>query len=32
MCKAAPLHDIGKIKVSDVILNKPGRLDYDEFE
>lgn len=32
MCKAAPLHDIGKIKVSDVILNKPGRLDNDEFE
>ena len=32
MYKAAPLHDIGKIKVSDVILNKPGRLDNDEFE
>lgn len=32
MCKAAPLHDIGKIKVSDVILNKPGRLNQTEFE
>ncbi len=29
---AAPLHDIGKIHVSDVILNKPGRLTDDEFE
>ena len=28
---AAPLHDIGKIKVSDRILNKPGKLDDDEF-
>ncbi len=27
----APMHDIGKIKVSDVILNKPGRLTDDEF-
>lgn len=32
MCKAAPLHDIGKIKVSDNILNKPGKLSSDEFE
>lgn len=32
MCKAAPLHDIGKIKISDVVLNKPGRLTPDEFE
>lgn len=32
MCKAAPLHDIGKIKISDVVLNKPGRLTEDEFE
>ena len=23
---SAPLHDVGKIKVSDVILNKPGKL------
>ncbi len=27
----APMHDIGKIKVSDAILNKPGRLTDDEF-
>ena len=27
----APMHDIGKIKVSDVILNKPGRLTDEEF-
>ena len=29
---AAPLHDIGKIVVSDTILLKPGRLTNDEFE
>lgn len=29
---SAPLHDVGKIKISDVILNKPARLDDDEFE
>lgn len=28
----ALLHDIGKIAVSDAILNKPGRLTKDEFE
>ena len=28
---SAPLHDIGKIKVSDVILNKPGKLTDEEF-
>ncbi len=28
---SAPMHDIGKIKVSDVILNKPGRLTDEEF-
>lgn len=28
----ALLHDIGKIAVSDTILNKPGRLTDDEFE
>ena len=30
--RSAPLHDVGKIKISDVILNKPGRLDEFEFE
>ena len=29
---AAPLHDIGKIAVSDRILQKPGRLTPEEFE
>jgi putative nucleotidyltransferase with HDIG domain len=29
---AAPLHDVGKIGVSDAILLKPGRLTADEFE
>lgn len=28
---AAPLHDVGKIGVSDAILNKPGRLDCAEL-
>ncbi len=32
MYKAAPLHDIGKIKISDTILNKPGRLTDEEFD
>ncbi|MBP5437904.1 MAG: HD domain-containing protein, partial [Treponema sp.] len=26
------LHDIGKIKISDAILNKPGKLTEEEFE
>ncbi len=30
--RAAPLHDVGKIGISDQILLKPGRLDPDEFE
>ncbi|MCR4596832.1 MAG: HD domain-containing protein [Lachnospiraceae bacterium] len=30
--KSAPLHDIGKISVSDSILNKPGKLTDDEFD
>ena len=30
--RSAPLHDIGKIAVSDMILNKPGKLTDDEFE
>ncbi len=29
---AAPLHDIGKIQVSDMILLKPGKLTDEEFE
>ncbi len=29
---ASALHDIGKISISDVILNKPGRLTVEEFE
>lgn len=29
---SAPLHDIGKIAVSDLILCKPGRLTDEEFE
>lgn len=29
--RAAPLHDIGKITVSDLILNKPGKLTDEEF-
>lgn len=28
---SAPLHDVGKIKVSDVILNKPGKLTDEEY-
>ena len=30
--RAAPLHDIGKIAVSDRILQKPGKLTPEEFE
>lgn len=32
LVKAAPMHDIGKIAVSDMILQKPGRLTEEEFE
>jgi len=30
--KSAPLHDIGKVGIPDRILQKPGKLDADEFE
>lgn len=30
--KAAPMHDLGKIAVSDLILNKPGKFTPEEFE
>ncbi len=30
--RAAPLHDVGKIAVSDAILLKPGRLTPEEFD
>jgi len=29
---ASPMHDIGKVGIPDAILNKPGKLDFDEFE
>ncbi len=28
---SAPMHDIGKIRISDVILNKPGKLTDEEY-
>ena len=31
MIKAAPLHDVGKIKITDLILQKPGKLSEDEY-
>lgn len=31
MYKSAPLHDIGKVGISDAILRKPGKLDAEEF-
>lgn len=30
--KAAPLHDIGKVRIPDAILLKPGRLTPEEYE
>ncbi len=30
--RAAPLHDIGKVGIPDVILQKPGRLNEQEME
>jgi response regulator RpfG family c-di-GMP phosphodiesterase len=32
LAKAAPLHDIGKVAIPDVILKKPGKLTPEEFE
>ena len=29
---SAPMHDIGKIKISDTILNKPGKFTPEEYE
>ncbi|MCQ2580103.1 MAG: HD domain-containing protein [Treponemataceae bacterium] len=30
--RAAPMHDIGKIVITDLILKKPGKLEAHEFE
>lgn len=32
VARLAPLHDMGKIGISDLILNKPGKLTDEEFE
>jgi len=32
LCQSAPMHDIGKIAVPDVVLQKPGRLTEEEFK
>ena len=29
---ASPMHDIGKVGIPDAILNKPGKLTFEEFE
>ncbi len=29
--RASPLHDVGKIAIPDLVLNKPGKLDADEW-
>ena len=29
---SAPLHDVGKISISDTVLNKPGKLTDEEYE
>lgn len=31
MRQAAPLHDVGKIGIPDRVLNKPGKLDAEEW-
>ena len=30
LCRASPMHDVGKISIPDAILHKPGRLDATE--
>lgn len=30
--QASPMHDVGKVAIPDHILNKPGKLDSDEWE
>ena len=30
--RSAPLHDVGKINISDTILNKPGKLTTEEYD
>ncbi len=32
LVRSAPMHDVGKIKISDTILNKPGKFEDWEFE
>ena len=29
--RSAPLHDVGKISISDTVLNKPGKLNDEEY-
>ncbi|MDO4540430.1 MAG: HD domain-containing phosphohydrolase, partial [Syntrophomonadaceae bacterium] len=32
LVRSAPLHDMGKIEISDALLNKPGKLTDEEFD
>ena len=32
LSKAAPMHDLGKIAVDDIILRKPGKFEPEEYE